>query len=63
MDLLQFVIFVCILGLDWWVVTTYIPMPPAGRTVLTIAFVVIIVLGLLQFLGMGDFLHYRPALK
>ena len=64
MDLISFVVLICILGLLWWVISTYLPMPPAGRTVLTIAFVVIVVLGLLAFLGIGtEALHYRPNLR
>ena len=63
MDLIAFVVFIVVLGLIWWVVSTYLPMPPAGRTALTIAFVVIVVLGLLSFLGVGTgVLHYRPNL-
>lgn len=60
MDLLGLVIFVCILGLVWWVVTTYLPLPPAGKQVLTIAFVIAVVLALLSFLGFTHYLHWRP---
>ncbi|MHB8085771.1 MAG: Thivi_2564 family membrane protein [Dehalococcoidia bacterium] len=63
MDLLQFIVLICILGLVWWLLSTYVPMPPAGKTALTIAFVVIVILGLLSFLGLGlGMLHYRPHL-
>lgn len=64
MDLISLVIFVVILGIIWWAVTTYVPMPPAGKTVLTIAFVVVLVLALLSFLGIGTgYLHYRPSVR
>ena len=63
MDLIGMVILIVILGLLWWVVTTYIPLPPAGKTVLTIVFVVVLLVGLLNFLGIGtSLLHYRPTL-
>lgn len=63
MDLLQLIVLVVLLGLVWWVLTTYVPMPPAGRTVLAIAFAVVVILALLSFLGLGlGFLHYRPSL-
>lgn len=63
MDLLGLIVLVVILGLIWWALTTYVPMPPAGRAVLAIAFVVILILALLSFLGIGvDMLHWRPRL-
>jgi hypothetical protein len=37
--------------------------PPAGKTVLTVAFVVVLVLALFSFLGLGTgMLHWRPNL-
>jgi hypothetical protein len=63
MDLLQLIVVVCVLGVVWWATTNYVPMPPAGKTALTIAFVVVIVLCLLSFLGIGTgALHYKPHL-
>jgi hypothetical protein len=63
MDLLQLIIAVCVLGVAWWAVTTHVPMPPAGKTALTIAFVVVIILCLASFLGIGSgALHYKPHL-
>jgi hypothetical protein len=63
MDLLGIIILIVVLGLVWWVISTYIPMPPAGRTVLTIVFVVVLLVALLNFLGVGTgVLHYRPNL-
>jgi hypothetical protein len=62
-DLLQLIVLVAILGVVWWALTTQVPMPPAGKKALTIAFVVVIVLALLSFLGIGtSMLHYRPHL-
>lgn len=63
MDLISFIIAIAVLGLVWWLVNTYLPMPPAGRTVITIAFVVVVVFLLLNFLGIGTgVLHTRPHL-
>ena len=60
MDLISFVTLIIVLGLVWWGLS-FLPMPPAGKTALTIAFVIIVILGLLSFLGIGDeWLHYRP---
>jgi len=52
--LIEFVIFVAALGLIWWLVTTYIPMPPAGVTILTVVFVVVLIVALLHVFGITD---------
>lgn len=63
MDLIGIIILVVVLGLIWWAVTNYIPMPPAGRTVLAIVFVVVLLVALLNFLGVGaGIMHYKPNL-
>lgn len=63
MDLLQLIVTVVLLGLAWWALSTYVPMPPGGTKALTIAFVVVVILCLLSFLGIGtSFLHYKPHL-
>lgn len=63
MDLISLIVLVLILGLVWYVISTYVPMPPAGKTVLAIAFAVIVILALLSFLGVGTgILHYKPNL-
>ena len=64
MDLLQLIVLVVIMGLVWWALSSFVPMPPAGKTILTIAFVVVLILALLSFLGVGTgVLHYRPNLR
>ena len=61
MDLGHLIILVVILGIVWWAITSYVPMPPAGKSVLTIAFVVILILALLSFLGLNlNVLSYKP---
>ena len=61
MDLLGLIVLIVVLGLVWWAVTTYLPLPPMGRNILAIAFVVVIVLALMSFLGVGtSVLHWKP---
>lgn len=60
MDLLGLIVLIVLLGIIWWAITTYVPMPPAGKQVLTIAFVLVVVLALLSFLGFTQYLHWRP---
>jgi hypothetical protein len=63
MDLGTLFLTVIVVGILWWAVTTYVPMPPAGKTVLTIAVVVVMIVCLFSFLGLGGgVLHWRPNL-
>ena len=63
MDLLQLIIVIVVMGIVWWALTSFVPMPPAGKQILTIAFVVVLILCLLSFLGIGTgALHYKPHL-
>jgi hypothetical protein len=63
MDLISLIVLVVVLGLVWWALTSFVPMPPAGKTILTVAFVVVLILALLSFLGIGTgMLHYKPHL-
>ena len=55
MGLLEFVIIIAVLGLIWWLVTTYVPLPPAGKTIVTVVFVVVLVALLLQVFGLTNF--------
>lgn len=61
MDLLHLIVTVSLLGAVWYVLTRFVPMPPAGKTVLSIAFAVVVILCLMSFLGIGtEILHYKP---
>ncbi|HWW29937.1 MAG TPA: Thivi_2564 family membrane protein [Steroidobacteraceae bacterium] len=63
MDLLQLIIVICVMGAVWYVISHHVPMPPAGKTALTVAFAVVVILCLLSFLGIGTgALHYKPHL-
>jgi FtsH-binding integral membrane protein len=55
MSLLNLVLIIVVLGLVWWLITSYVPMPQPGKTVVTVIFVVILIIILLQVVGIGDF--------
>jgi len=55
MGLLEFVIIIAVLGLIWWLVTTYVPMPPAGKAIISVVFVVVLIALLLQVFGLTNF--------
>ncbi len=52
MDLIQLIIVLAVVGLVWWLVTTYIPMPPPIKTVITVVAVLILCVWLLQWAGL-----------
>jgi len=56
MGLLEFVIAVAVLGLVWYLVTTFVPMPAPGHTILSVVFVVILLILVLQLFGVT---HWR----
>lgn len=51
MNLISVIVFLSILGLVWYLVDTYIPMPPGVKVVLRVLCVLILVVWLLQFAG------------
>jgi hypothetical protein len=53
MPIITLIVWMAVIGLIAWVVTTYIPMPPPIKSVIVIAAVIICVLILLQALGIG----------
>ncbi len=54
MDLISLVIVLVVLGVIWWLVTTYIPMPAPMKTVITVIVVIALCLFLLQVFGIGN---------
>ncbi len=52
-DLISIIITVAVLCLVWWLVTTYIPMPEPIRRVVTVICVLVLIVWLLQFAGLG----------
>jgi len=53
MGLIEFIIVLAVLGTCWYLVTTYIPMPAAIKTVITVVAVVALCIVLLQMVGIG----------
>ncbi len=53
-DLVSLFVVIVVLGLVWYLVTTYIPMPPGVRTVITVVAVLILCLWLLHVFGVSS---------
>jgi len=56
MDLISLIIVLVVLGVCWYMITTYIPLPGPIKTVITVIAVLVLCLVLLQVAGIG---HYR----
>lgn len=54
MDLISLIVVLCIIGVIWYLVTTYIPMPAPMKTVITVVAVIALCLFLLQLFGIGS---------
>lgn len=54
MDLVSLLIVLVVIGVIWYLVTTYIPMPQPMRTVITIIAVIALCLFLLNLFGIGS---------
>lgn len=52
MDLISLIVVLAVLGLVWWLVTTYIPLPAPVKTVITVICVVALCIFLLQWAGL-----------
>ena len=55
--LITLLFYVLILGLVWWFVNKYVPIPQWAKTLLLIIFILIIVWQLLGFIGIFGFMH------
>lgn len=53
MPLLTLIIYLAMIGLVVWVVTTYIPMPPAIKNLIIVVVVVVVVLYVLGLMFPG----------
>jgi hypothetical protein len=60
MSLISLIIILVVLGVIWWLVTTYIPMPQPIKTVITVICVIVLCLLLLSLFGIGDIRVGRP---
>lgn len=54
MPLVNALVVLIIVGVILWLVTTYIPMAPPIRTVITVVVVLVVCLWLLSLFGIGD---------
>lgn len=54
MDLISLIVVLCVIGVIWYLVTTYIPMPAPMKTVITVVVVIVLCLFLLQLFGIGN---------
>jgi hypothetical protein len=55
MDIITLLIALVILGVVWYLVTTYIPMPQPIKTVITVIVVLMLCIFLLNFFGITHF--------
>lgn len=53
MDIASLLVVLVVLGVIWYLVTTYIPMPAPMKTVITVFAVLALCLMLLQWFGIG----------
>lgn len=52
MDLISLLVVLVVVGLVWWLVTTYLPLPPPVKTIITVIGVLILCIFLLQWAGL-----------
>jgi hypothetical protein len=55
MDLISLLVVLVVVGLVWYLITTYIPMAAPIRTVITVIAVLVLCLWLLSAFGIGHF--------
>jgi hypothetical protein len=51
MDILSLLVVLVVVGLVWWLITTYVPLPAPIKTVITCVAVLVMCIWLLQFAG------------
>lgn len=54
MDLITLMVTLAIIGVIWWLITTYIPMPYPMKTVITVVAVLALCMLLLSLTGIGN---------
>ncbi len=53
MDIIPLLVVLVVVGLVWWLVTTYLPLPPPVKTVLTVVGVLVLCVWLLEWAGLA----------
>lgn len=61
MPIINVLLVLIVVGVVLWLVTTYIPMPPPIKTVITVVLVLFLCLWLLSLFGVGDVYIGRHA--
>jgi hypothetical protein len=51
MSLIMVVIWIALLGLAVWALTSYVPMPPVFRTIIIVVAALVVILWLIQLFG------------
>lgn len=51
MDIISLLVVLVVVGLVWWLITTYVPLPAPIKTVITVIAVLVLCIWLLQFAG------------
>lgn len=59
MGILEFIIICVVLGLVVYLVNTYLPIPPAIKTVILVAVIIVIVVILLRAMGVLGGVDYQ----
>jgi ABC-type glucose/galactose transport system permease subunit len=59
MDLVTLLVVLVVVGLVWWLVTTYVPLPPAIKTVATVIAVLLLCIWLLDWVGLTHLSVHR----
>lgn len=54
MGLISFIILVAVVGLIVYLLTTFIPMPPAFKTVIYVIAIIVLIVFLMQAIGFTD---------
>jgi len=57
MDIISLLVVLVVIGLVWWLLTTYVPMPQPVRMIVTVIGVLILCVWLLSLVGVGGGLH------
>ncbi len=52
MDIISLIVVIAVLGLVWWLFTTYVPLPQPVKTVITVLAVVVLCTYLLEWAGL-----------
>lgn len=54
MDLISLMIVLAVIGVCWWMIVTYIPMPDPMKSVITVVAVIALCIVLLNLTGVGN---------